>query len=198
MSIGMVRGFWFFNKGLVLDVAGSDDKEWESVVRHLRELRPRRPADGVIVAFPCADLLEASTNEIKRAELAAGAGRLFRKLWETQQQLGFRLPVYAVITGSERLTGFGSLCSSLPESARREMLGWSSPYSVDAAYRGVWVEEAFAAIIQRLEDVQMEVFAAGTPEADWLLRLPLAVASLAKPVRVCLDNLLKSSAYHGS
>ncbi|MEA2343233.1 MAG: type secretion system protein ImpL [Thermoanaerobaculia bacterium] len=198
MNIGMGRGFWFFNKGLVLDLAGSDDKEWDSAIRHLRELRPRRPADGVIVAFPCAELLEASTNEIKRAELAAGAARLFRKLWETQQQLGFRLPVYAIVTGSERLTGFGSLCSSLPESARREMLGWSSPNSVDAAYRGVWVEEAFAAIIRRLEDVQMEVFAAGSAEADWLLRLPLAVASLAKPVRVCLDNLLKSSAYHGS
>ncbi|HEV7485290.1 MAG TPA: type VI secretion system protein [Thermoanaerobaculia bacterium] len=198
MNIGTGRGFWFFSRGVVLDLAGSDDKEWDSAVRHLRELRPRRPADGVIVAFPCAELLEASTNEIKRAELAAGAGRLFRKLWETQQQIGFRLPVYAVITGSERLTGFGSLCNSLPESARREMLGWSSPNSVDAAYRGTWIDDAFAAISRRLEDVQMEVFAAGTAEADWLLRLPLAVASLAKPVRVCLDNLLKSSAYHGS
>jgi type VI secretion system protein ImpL len=198
MNIGNGRGFWFFNRGVVLDLAGSDDKEWDSALRHLRELRPKRPADGVIVAFPCAELLEGSVNEIKRAELAASAGQLFRRLWETQQQLGFRLPVYVVVTGSERLTGFGSLCSSLPENARREMLGWSSPYSVDAAYRGVWVEEAFTAIERRVEDVQMEVFAAGTAEADWLLRLPLAIASLAKPVRVCLDNVLKASAYHGS
>jgi type VI secretion system protein ImpL len=198
MNIGLGRGFWFFNRGVILDLAGSDDKEWESAVSHLRELRPRRPADGVIVALPCAELLEASTNEVKRAELAAGAGRLFRRLWEMQQQFGFRLPVYAIVTGSERLTGFGSLCGSLSEDARREMVGWSSPYSVDAAYRGVWVDEAFTAIGRRLDDVQMEVFAAGTAEADWLLRLPLAVASLAKPIRVSLDNLLKSSAYHGS
>jgi len=198
MNIGNGRGFWFFNRGVVLDLVGSDSDQWDSALRHLRELRPKRPADGVIVAFPCRELLEGSANEIKRADLAASAGQIFRRLWETQQQLGFRLPVYVIVTGSERLTGFGSLCSSFPESARREMLGWSSPYSVDAAYRGVWVDEAFTAIDRRVADVQMEVFAAGTTEADWLLRLPPSIASLAKPVRVCLDNLLKASAYHGS
>jgi type VI secretion system protein ImpL len=198
MNIGMGRGFSFFDRGVVLDLAGCDDDEWESALRHLRELRPKRPADGVIVALPCAQLLEGSTNEIKRTELAASAAQIFRKLWATQQQLGFRLPIYVIVTGSERLTGFGSLCARLPESARREMLGWSSPYSVDAAYRGVWVDEAFAAIGRRVEDVQMEVFTAGTTEAGSLLRLPLSIASLAKPIRVCLDNLLKSSAYHGS
>jgi type VI secretion system protein ImpL len=196
--LGMGRGFWFFNRGVVLDLAGSDDKEWETALRLLRELRPKRAADGVIVAFPAADLIEGAGNEIKRAELAANAGRIFRNLWEAQLQIGFRLPVYVMVTGCERLTGFASLCSSLPESARREMLGWSSPYSVDAAYRGAWVDEAFTALVRRVEDVQMEAFAAGTAEADWLLRLPEAIASLGQPVRVCLDNLLKSTAYQGS
>jgi type VI secretion system protein ImpL len=198
MNLGMGRGFWFLDRGVVLDLVGCDDKEWESALRHLRELRPKRPADGVIVTFPCADLIEGSANEIKRAELSAAAVPIFRRLWETQQQLGFRLPVYVIVTGSERLTGFGSLCSRLPESVRREILGWSSPYSVDSAYRGVWVEEAFTAIGRRVDDVQMEVFTAGTAEADSLMRLPQSIAALDRPVRVCLDNLLKSSAYHGS
>jgi type VI secretion system protein ImpL len=198
MSLGMGRGFWFFNRGVILDLAGADEKEWESALRHLQELRPKRPADGVIVAFPASDLVEASVSEVKRTELAASAQRMFRRLWETQQQVGFRLPVFLLITGAERLTGFRSLCSALPEEARREILGWSAPYSVESAYRGSWVDEAFAAIGRRIDDVQMEVFACGTPEADWLLRLPQAIGALLQPVRVCLDNLLKSTAYHGS
>jgi type VI secretion system protein ImpL len=198
MHVGAGRGFWFFNRGVVLDLAGSDDDEWSSALRHLRELRPKRAADGVIVAFPCADLLEGSTNEIKRAELAATAGRLFRRLWEAQQQIGFRLPVFVLVTGCEKLTGFTSLCGSVPAEARREILGWSSPYSVDAAYRGAWVDEAFTALGRRVDDVQMEIFAAGTSDAEWLLRFPQALGSLVQPVRVCLDNLLKSTAYQGS
>lgn len=198
MSLGMGRGFWFFNRGVILDLAGAEEKEWESALKHLRELRPKRPADGVIVTLPAAELIEASASELKRSDLAAAAGKTFRKLWEAQQEVGFRLPVFVVVTGCERLTGFRSLCAALPESTHREMFGWSVPYSVDAAYRGAWVDEAFAAVGRRIDDVQMEVFAAGTPEADWLLRLPQKIAALAQPVRVCLDNLLKSSAYHGS
>ena len=62
----------------------------------------------------------------------------------------------------------------------------------------IGVDEAFTALVKRVEDVQMEVFACGTREADWLLRLPQSIASLAHPVKVCLDNLLKSTAYQGS
>src|SRR5207244_1442771 len=62
MHLGMGRGFWFFNRGVVLDLAGSDDKEWETALRLLRELRPKRAADGVIVAFPAADLIEGAGN----------------------------------------------------------------------------------------------------------------------------------------
>lgn len=199
MHLGMGRGFWFFgNQGAVLDLAGSADKEWDDAMRRLLELRPERASEGVIVAFPCADLIEGIDDETERAALAANAGRIFRRLWDAQQQIGFRLPVYVLVTGCERLTGFASLCSSLPESARREMLGWSSPYGIDATYRGAWVNEAFTALVPRIDDLQMETFALGTSEADWLLRFPEALASLERPVRVCLDNLLKPTAYQGS
>ena len=208
MGLGHGRGFWFYDRGIVLDVAGdlilgadgrsSDEKGWNTILRHIQELRPKRPVDGVILTIPCAELLDAAANDLRRTDLGTRMGRIFRRLWEAQQRLGFRLPTYVLVTGCERLTGFRALCSSLPESARGEMLGWSSPYSIESVYRSGWVDEAFEMLSRRLEDVQMEIFAEGTAEGEWLLRLPQTLASLAAPLRACLDNVFKSSAYHGS
>jgi type VI secretion system protein ImpL len=208
MGLGHGRGFWFYDRGIILDVAGdlilgadgrtSDDKGWSALLKHIQELRPKRPVDGVILTIPCGELLEAAANDLRRTDLATRMGRIFRKLWDAQQRLGFRLPTYVVVTNCERLTGFRALCASLPESARGEMLGWSSPYSIESVYRSSWIDEAFSMLARRLEDVQLEIFAEGTDEGEWLLRLPQKLASLATPLRACLDNVFKSSAYHGS
>jgi type VI secretion system protein ImpL len=208
MSLGNGRGFHFFERGVVLDMAGesvlradgvsSDEKGWNQLMQLLQQLRPRRPIDGVIVTLPCGELLDASVDEARRAELATRAGRIFRKLWEAQQRLGFRLPAYVVVSGCERLTGFTSLCASLPAASLDDMIGWSSPYSVETAYRGRWIDEAFAMLNSRLHNVQMELFTEGATDPDNLLRLPSAILALAAPVRAYADNLFKSSAYHGS
>jgi type VI secretion system protein ImpL len=208
MSIGAGRGFWFFDRGVVLDLAGdhvlgangktADDKGWNDALKAMQELRPKRPADGFILTLSCAELLEAATNESKRTELAMRSGRIFRKLADAQQRLGFRMPTYVVVTGCERLVGFRSFCAGLPEASRGQMLGWSSPYGIESVYRQNWIDEAFAAVQQRVSDVQMEIFAETPAESDWLLGLPRAIASLSGPVRTCLDNVFRPSAYHGA
>lgn len=208
MSLGAGRGFWFYDRGAIVDLAGdavlredgktADDKTWNDGLRHLVELRPKRPVDGLILTLSAAELLDAASSEGRRADLASRAGRLFRRLADAQQRLGFRLPTYVVVTGCERLTGFRSLCSGIPEASRKQMLGWSSPYSIESVYRTAWIDEAFDVVIKRLEDVQMEIFTDGTAEAEWLLGLPKAVAALAGPVRTCLDNVFRPTAYHGA
>ncbi|HEX5719905.1 MAG TPA: type VI secretion system protein [Thermoanaerobaculia bacterium] len=208
MDLGQGRGFWFLDRGVVLDLAGdavlaadgrsSDERSWRSALNLLQSLRPKRPVDGVVLAIPCRELVEAQRSEAAREELAARAGRIYRKLWQMQQRLGFRLPVYLLVTGCERLPGFGKFSSLLPPRLRDEMLGWSSPFGSDAAYRSGWVDEAFSAAGKRMDDLQMEVFADTPDAADSLFVLPGAVRSLNVPVRAVLDQLFKSSAYHES
>jgi type VI secretion system protein ImpL len=207
-DLGQGRGFWFLDRGAVLDLAGdamlsadgrsSDEGTWRSALNLLQKLRPKRPVDGIILALSCRELIDAQRSEAAQEELAARAGRIYRKLWQMQQRLGFRLPVYLLVTGCERLSGCGSFSALVPPKLREEMLGWSSPYGPDAAYRSGWVDDAFAALGKRMDDLQMEVFADKPAAADSLFLLPGAVRSLSSPVRAFLDQLFKPSAYHES
>jgi len=164
----------------------------------LRRLRPKRPVDGVIITLSCAELLDAVTSEVKRTDLSTRAAKTYRKLWDAQQRIGFRLPTYVLVTGCERMTGFRSLCASLHDHGRRQMVGWSNANGVDAVYRTAWIDEAFQSVARRLDDVSMEVFAEGTMEGDPLLRLTPTLTSLAPALRPVIESLFKSSAYHGT
>ncbi len=205
-DLGRGRGFWFLDRGVVLDLAGdpvlaadgrsSDEGTWRSAIHLLQKLRPKRPVDGVILALSCQELIEARRSEAARLELAERAGRIYRKLWQMQSRLGFRVTVYLLITGAERLPGFTGFCAALPSRLRDEMLGWSSPYGVEVTFRTAMVEEAFSSLCGRLDDVQMEVFAEEPEGAEPVFLLPEALRGLQGPVRTVLDQLLKPSAYH--
>ncbi|HYC92836.1 MAG TPA: type VI secretion system protein [Thermoanaerobaculia bacterium] len=205
-SLAYGRGFWLFDRGAVLDVAGdiilradgttADDDSWSKVLRRLQKLRPKRPVDGVIVTISCRTLLDATANELAQTDLAMRMGKIHRRLTDVQQKLGFRVPVYVLLTGADTLTGFEALCAGLPPQSRRQMLGWSSPYTPDTVYAGEWVDEAFRAINERVQYVQMEILTEGSADANTLLLLDDSVASLAAPLRVCLDQLFRATAYH--
>jgi type VI secretion system protein ImpL len=206
VSLAYGRGFWLFDRGVVLDVAGdmilgadgmsADDSHWSRVLRRLQKLRPKRPIDSVIVTIACDSLLDAAGSELARTDLATRMGKIHRRLADVQQKLGFRVPAYIVITGSEALTGFSALSSGLPPQSRRQMLGWSSPYTIDTTYSAAWVDEAVQSLVARVQDLQMEIFTEGCRDANKLLLLDESITALAAPLRVCLEQLFRATAYH--
>ncbi|HEX7809988.1 MAG TPA: type VI secretion system protein, partial [Thermoanaerobaculia bacterium] len=196
-ALGEGRGFWIFGGGVVLDVVG-EELGWDSVITQLQRLRPKRPIDGIIFTFSCAELVDGITSETKRTELAARAAKTYRKVWDAQQRLGFRLPAYVLITGCESVAGFQALCRSLLDLDRRQIVGWSNPNSIDANYRTTWIDDALQSLVQRLEDVAMEVLSIGTKEGDALLRLLPGLTTLGTSLRPVLDGLFRASAYHGT
>jgi hypothetical protein len=203
LAFGDGGGFYFFTDGIVLDLAGpqvlaadgvtSEAQGWRTILRELRNLRPKRPADGIILTVSCTDLYEARNVE---SRLAARADRLHRKLWEVQRELGFRLPVYVLVTGCEKkLTGFSDLCISLPQSTRGQMIGWSSPHALHVPYNPSWLDEAFDDLHRDLANMQMDLFAGGQRPKGVLL-FPWSLRELKKPLRTFLNHLFRSSAYH--
>jgi type VI secretion system protein ImpL len=208
MSLDEGRGFWFFDGGVVLDVAGahllrtdgvtSDERGWREILTRLQAHRPERPVDNVIVTVSAAELVAATLGDLAMADLSARYGRIYRKLADAQRQLGFQLPTYVIITGCEHLTGFASLCTTLPKSVRHEMLGWSNPTSLESVYQSRFATDAIESVRTRLDELQLEAFARGTPHSDTLLQLPSSVDSLTAPLRSVLDQLFRSSAYHGT
>jgi type VI secretion system protein ImpL len=209
LGFGNGSQFLFYNEGALLDVGGdamladsgvsADDREWKQILRHLTELRPKRPLDGVVLTYSASELLASTRDEVERLKLTSRADRLQRKLWDLQRELGFRMPVYVLITGSERLEGFSAMCSAVPPVAREELLGqilgWSSPYATQAAFRADWVDEAFEVMHGDLIDAQMKLFAE-RPQSSGLLFFPYSLRALQPAVRTLLNQLFKGSAYH--
>ena len=201
------REFLFFERGAVLDVAGepvlgsdgehADNGTWRRILRELVELRPKRPADAVVVTISYVDLSSAVANDAERLALAQRATRVRKRLWELEERCGFRLPLYVLVTSCQLIEGFDETCAALPEAARGQMLGWSSPYGISVPYQTTWIDETFRALRSDLADLQMELFRAG-PQPPGVLLFPSALARIAEPLRTYLDHLLSPGARHDS
>ncbi|HEV2862337.1 MAG TPA: type VI secretion protein IcmF/TssM N-terminal domain-containing protein [Pyrinomonadaceae bacterium] len=204
--------WFFFDRAVVLDVDGdfvlrqdgetSNNRAWATVSRLLQKHRPERPLDGVILTIPCEDLGDVRGPLLpdQRARIEQRAACLYRKLWQAQKQLGMSFPVYVVVTKCDRVPGFKSFCRELPPRLRDEMFGWSSPYTLETAYRPEWVEEAFQSVYRYLFQAQVEVFAdrADVEERDQLFLLPSEMQALRAPLRLYLDQIFKESSFHES
>lgn len=200
--------WWFFDRGVVLDVAGqlvrarrslnADRKAWSLLLRLLDHHRPRRPVDGVILTLPIDDLLGPDGDPLPTEQVAERAEALYKKLWQAQNALGLAFPVYVIVTKCDRLTGFKPFVQELPESAHADMLGWSSPYSLETEFRREWIDEAVDQIDGAVRAAQMELFAerADLPEAEALFLLPGAIEKLREPLAEALRHIFKASAYH--
>lgn len=201
--------WFFFDRGVVLDVSGemvlrrdgeaSNQRGWNQLARLLQKHRPERPLDGVVLTIPASDLIAARGLE-GRARIEQKAACLYRKLWQAQKLLGMSFPVYVLVTKCDEVTGFQSLCRELPQSAREEMFGWSSPYTLETAYRPEWVEEAFQNIYRYLFQLQVEVFAerGDVQDRDGLFLLPSEMQALKGPLQLYLDHVFKESSFHDS
>src|SRR5262249_18111637 len=81
--------WWLTNEGVLLDAAGryateDDDRdEWLAFLDMLRQNRPRRPINGVLVAVSVADLGSAHEEEV-----SALARRLRERVDEVMARLG--------------------------------------------------------------------------------------------------------------
>jgi type VI secretion system protein ImpL len=202
--------WWFFDRGVVLDVAGglirqrdgraSNLKAWSRFLGLLDDKRPRRPADGIILTIPIEDLLDDEGMVRPPEDIAQRADAVYKKLWQAQARLGLAFPVYAVVTKGDRLPGFRALVDSLPEQALADMLGWASPYSFETEFHEEWVDEAVDDIGAALQEAQMSIFAtARNPDvAEDVYELPASFEGLREPLRIYMRQLFKASTYHES
>lgn len=201
--------FWFFDRGVVLDVSSeyvlrsdgksSNERGWRQLLSLLRENRTERPVDGVVLAIPCADLLGSPGDEGARLAAAAEKGAaLFRKLRQAQESLGMLFPVYVVVTGCERIPGFASFTGEVPRHLRGDLFGWSSPYAPEAAYRAEWLDEAFAQLGAGLHRAQLDAFGdqAVLEDPDGVFCFSEEFQRLRGPLRVYLNQIFRASSYH--
>jgi len=195
---------WLFDKGVLLDLAGSyfmdreggaDEGGWRAFLRALRASRPRKPLEGVVLAISAEELLRYPAGA---DAAAAKAERIYRQLWVLQQEIGLRLPVYLLITQCDRIEGFAAFSSTIPERLHNDIFGWSNPSNLDVAYQPEDVERAFGALYRDINELQLQLTAAreDLEERDAFLIFPHRLRPLFRQLQGYLDAVFRPSVYH--
>ena len=200
--------WWFLNRGVILDIRGnflmrqaalnSNEKGWRSLLILLARYRAARPINGVILTIPATELY--GRQRLSVDEISARAEYLAQSLAIAQNGLGLRLPIYVLITKTDTVPGFQSFCSEIPTRNRHNMIGWSSPYSLDTAYTQNWMEEAFSAVQENLHQLRLEIFAEGGSSAvrDGVFVFPSELMTIKDSLSVYLNHVFKNTSYQQS
>lgn len=175
-------------QGVFLSSDGSNASTfvWRRLLGMLLRLRGQRPLDGVVWNIPLSQLQDG-------AQSAADVIVLRRRFAELMQRLGLSLPVYVLITGFEEMPGFQELAAALPEEGRERLLGWSSPYGLDAGWQSYWLDDALDAVVQNMQAAIIEVGALKGELAEDLYRLPDLLLELKGNLRTLLEPVFQGN-----
>jgi type VI secretion system protein ImpL len=198
--------FWLFDKGLAIEAPGLDlsgERVWASesygfahFLDEIRAARRLRPIDGIVLVLPATDFI--GPKRLSQEELQRKAEGLFKNVWHIKTRLAVRCPIYVLITKADRIPGFAAFARVMPTIAQDAILGWSSPYASESPYSSKWLDAAFEQIGATVCAAELEMLAGRTTGAvdhEKLFALPVSLATLLDPLRVVLDNLLKSNIY---
>jgi len=147
--------WWFTNSAVILDTAGrllfeevvpGTTSEWKEFLGLLRKNRPLCPINGLLLVIPADSLIKDPPKRIQER-----AGTIARQLDNIQRELDIRFPVYVVISKCDLLNGFREFFEDVDDPhAQRQMLGWSNPDPLDAAFRPELVDQHLASVVERL------------------------------------------------
>ncbi|MCC7211517.1 MAG: hypothetical protein IT451_06640 [Candidatus Brocadia sp.] len=149
--------WWFFEQAIILDTAGRwsmpidegrDKEEWQRFLSLLVKYRKREPINGVIVSVAANKLLEASSETLEED------GRNIRlRIDELMRVLGFKFPVYVLVTKCDLIQGMTKFCEHLPEKGLDQPMGViNKNLSTDVV---AFQEEAIHTIGERLRSLRL-------------------------------------------
>jgi type VI secretion system protein ImpL len=161
----------------------------------LREVRRRRPIDGMIVAVDARSLMERGPDAITRIQRRAET--VAERIHEAQHTLGVHFPTYVVLTHCEAIPGFEVFAQAMPEVMRDQMFGWSSPYDTDTSYQPSWVDEAINSVHEAISVTQLDLLphVGKQTDRDALYLLPKQVNVLRAALKAYLDPIFKATSY---
>ena len=178
--------WWLAEQAVMIDTAGRyttqesdaaiDRAGWEAFLELLRRTRPRRPLNGVIVAVALSDIAQGTA-----AERAAHARAIRQRIAELDDRLGLRLPIYAVLTKADLLSGFTEFFDDLDGDGRSQV--WGTTFPADAVVPPA-ITTWFRPLVERLGDRLIDrLRVERNPERRALLvGFPSQVASLESPL----------------
>ncbi|WDF73061.1 type VI secretion system membrane subunit TssM [Novosphingobium sp. KACC 22771] len=189
--------WWFTDEAVLIDTAGryvtqdddasEDAAGWKSFLELLQQYRPLQPLNGVIVAIPAPDFVDA-------AKMTEHARHIRARLAEIGKELGQNLPVYVLITKADLLAGFREYFRTSTDSEAEQVFGATATSdtpdsaSVLAGFKGL-VTSIASRVVERMQnEPQMHLRAQ-------IAAFPAQLASLEAPIARLLDSLGQKSRF---
>ena len=195
--------WWFTNSAVILDTAGrllfeevvpGTTSEWKEFLGLLRKHRPLCPINGLLLVIPADSLIKDDAKRIEER-----AGWIARQLDNIQRELDIRFPVYVVVSKCDLLNGFREFFEDVDDpQAQRQMLGWSNPDPLDAAFRPELVEQHLSTVVERLrrrrlglleDPVAKDANNRRTEEVDRLYAFPNSLSLISANLRHYLSTI---------
>ncbi|MGA9013561.1 MAG: type VI secretion system membrane subunit TssM, partial [Acetobacteraceae bacterium] len=198
--------WWFTDQAVMIDTAGRyttqdsdarvDGAGWLGFLRLLKQHRRRQPLNGVVVAIGLSDLA-ALDDDARHAH----ARTIRRRVRELHDQLGVRVPIYAVFTKTDLIAGFVEFFDNLGKEEREQVWGMTfpldeaSPGAADEAGAVAQFGPEFDRLLMRLNDRMLErVHQEPDVERRRLIYgFPQQMASLREVAREFLDEIFRPS-----
>ncbi|CAM2065657.1 IcmF-related-N domain-containing protein [Sulfidibacter corallicola] len=198
--------WWYFDRGVVLEPDGSlfcedptcqtPGRGWKSFCRALYRTRAERALDGVLLTISVKDLMGAAGSD--HEALAQRAETIYGQLRRLQKETGMVFPVYVILTGCDAIPGFSAFIAQCTERERRDLFGWSVHHDTTVPYAASWPDQAFDHLAERMARLQLDMGFRGFGDTfdDAFFLLPAALEALREPMRLLLDGIFVSTAYH--
>jgi len=197
---------WYFGEhGVLIDTAGRflvhkeevDKRSWNTLLDLLRTRRRNRPLNGIIVTVP-ADLLRKNAGPELEA-LNALKSSVRERLKDIRQQLRVDLPVYLVLSKTDKIEGFEVFFDQLTKEESDQVLGASFATDQNGNDRNVLRQE-FETLLQRLNSqVITRMHQERTPErnAD-ILDFPRQLGTVGPGLREFVHGTLGGNRYQNA
>ena len=202
--------WWFTRSAILLDTAGrlmfeevpaGVTSEWDEFLKLLKTERTNCPVNGILLMIPAESLLRDTPEEIEKK-----AGRIAQQFEHIQTSLGFRFPVFVVITKSDMINGFNEFFESMVDPAdQNQMLGWSNPEPLDCDFDPSAVDEHLQTVADRLKHRRLRLL--GEPmtsedgpsrrldQVDALYNLPESLLKIAPVLRQYLETIFVAGSW---
>ncbi|SEP03093.1 type VI secretion system membrane subunit TssM [Aquisalimonas asiatica] len=191
--------WWLSDQAIFLDTAGryttepDDRAEWIAFLELLRQHRPRKPINGVLLTLSLPDLLTADAEGIRRH-----ANIMRDRLDELTQSLRVRFPVYLVLTQADRIEGFEPFFEDLSEDERAQAWGVSLSHAAgESGDRQSAVGTVLGALHRRLCALRLRKVSMQRSLARRIdtFGFPAQFRSASNPLGELLDLLVREDPY---
>lgn len=185
--------WWFTDNAVLIDTAGRyttqdsnaavDRAGWDAFLDMLRRSRPRQPLNGVIVGIGLGQIANAPADE-----RMAHARAIRQRIKDLESRLHIRIPIYAVFTKADLVSGFTEFFDDLDREERGQVWGVTFPLTkTEHGPVGQFTEE-LQLLVERLNQRLFDrLQAEQSPDRRALIAsFPAQVASLAQPLQAFL------------